>query len=385
MSIYIDLNRTDNIMIHDSKNNSLIAQMLEFCNESITLVDYDSTERHLVYVNKQFEKVTGYCRDDVLGSNCRFLQGPDTDPAAVEEIRTAIRNFESCRVTLLNYRKDGDPFWNRLSLFPFRDPDSGKRYFAGFQLDVTAEIRAMQEIEEKLHTMPLGEELAHRSMAHMAHDLRNGLGYTINSMEFITACFDDLSRDELLEMARNIFEKNMHILSIMDGLLDHNRYRRGYMVPLQSGFDVKAMLDNEIRYAESAAGNKQISVNPELAAIEIHSDWDQLSSAFRNIMSNAIKFSPLGGSIDVLCRHDGDDVLIRVVDSGSGCDQETLAMLNHELPVRSTPGTAGEKGFGLGSMISVRTIKNLGGTITYANTATGGLEVSIRLPRHPAA
>lgn len=381
MSTHTDLVSIDNIMLRDSRNSNLIIRMLEFCNESITLVDHDSEERHLVYINRQFEKVTGYSREEVLGRNCRFLQGPDTDPAAVEEIKTAIHNFESCRVTLLNYRKDGEPFWNRLSLFPFHDPDTGKRYFAGFQLDVTTEISAMREIEEKLHTIPQEEELAHRSMAHMAHDLRNGLGYTINSMELITTFFDSLSRDELLEMARNIFEKNMHILSIMNGLLDYNRYRRGYMVPLQSRFNIKAMLDDEIRYAENAAHKKQIEFHLEIKAVDIYSDWDQLSSAFRNILSNAIKFTPVGGSIEILCQPEGNDLLIRIVDSGVGCDQETLNMLNRELPVRSMPGTAGEKGFGLGSMISVRAIKNLGGEIAYANTATKGLAVSIRLPQ----
>ena len=79
-----------------------------------------------------------YTREEVLGRNCRFLQGPGTDRRAVREIRKAIENRVECTVRLVNYTKSGQAFWNLFSLAPVLDSDGNVRYFIGVQVDVTA-------------------------------------------------------------------------------------------------------------------------------------------------------------------------------------------------------------------------------------------------------
>ena len=93
---------------------------LDVAAEGVTIADARLPDRPLIYVNEGFERVTGYPAAEVLGRNCRFLQGPDTDPAAVAEIRAAVAGERECVVEILNYRKDGTPFWNRLSITPGR-------------------------------------------------------------------------------------------------------------------------------------------------------------------------------------------------------------------------------------------------------------------------
>ena len=78
-----------------------------------------------------------YTREEVLGRNCRFLQGPDTDRRAVREIRSAIENRVECTVRLLNYTKQGRAFWNLFSIAPVLDANGNVRYFIGVQVDVT--------------------------------------------------------------------------------------------------------------------------------------------------------------------------------------------------------------------------------------------------------
>ena len=72
----------------------------------------------IVYVTPEFEQHTGYAREEVLGRNCRFLQGPDTDPKAVGALRYAVENMRPLEIELLNYRKDGSPYLNFLSIRP---------------------------------------------------------------------------------------------------------------------------------------------------------------------------------------------------------------------------------------------------------------------------
>ena len=88
--------------------------------EGITIADATAPDRPLIYVNQGFSRLTGYSVQETLGTNCRFLQGPDTDPLSVKQIRDAISAERHCEVELLNYRKDGTPFWNHF----FDNPNS---------------------------------------------------------------------------------------------------------------------------------------------------------------------------------------------------------------------------------------------------------------------
>src|SRR3972149_11799143 len=84
---------------------------LDVAAEGVTIVDARQPDRPLIYVNQGFERMTGYLVADVLGRNCRFLQGPETDAAAVAEIRAALSEHRECLVEVLNYRQDGTTFW----------------------------------------------------------------------------------------------------------------------------------------------------------------------------------------------------------------------------------------------------------------------------------
>jgi diguanylate cyclase (GGDEF)-like protein/PAS domain S-box-containing protein len=112
----------------------------------ISIVDMRVPEQPIVFVNPAFERLTGYGTEESIGRNCRFLQGPDTDPAAVAEIRAAIAESHDCTVQLLNYRKDGSTFWNELTLSPVRDESGIVTHYVGIQLDITARKQAQQAL-----------------------------------------------------------------------------------------------------------------------------------------------------------------------------------------------------------------------------------------------
>ena len=101
----------------------------------------------LIYANKGFERLTGYAVKDVIGKNCRFLQGEKTDEAAVDEIRQAIKKGEECTVELLNYKKDGTPFWNRLSISPLKNEEGVVTHYIGVQSDITELIETKERLE----------------------------------------------------------------------------------------------------------------------------------------------------------------------------------------------------------------------------------------------
>ena len=141
----------------DRRELALIA--VERTRTSMAVTDPRQPDDPMVLANRAFLKLTGYAADEIIGRNCRLLQGADTDPNAVEEIRAAIAAARETTVTLLNYRKDGTSFWNELHISPIHDDDGALLYFFSSQRDVSAlreverladaELRLLREVDHR--------------------------------------------------------------------------------------------------------------------------------------------------------------------------------------------------------------------------------------------
>jgi phosphoserine phosphatase RsbU/P len=114
---------------------------------SFTLAEVKDGAAPLVFVNPAFERTTGYTSEEAIGRDCSFLQGKETDPSTVAAIASAIENGQSITVTVLNYKKDGTPFWNELSLSPVANGTDTPTHYVGVQSDVTERIQTQRHLE----------------------------------------------------------------------------------------------------------------------------------------------------------------------------------------------------------------------------------------------
>ena len=121
---------------------------IEAAHIGIVITDAQARGNPNIYVNPALSRITGYSHEELLGQNMRLLQGPDTDPAALEQIRQALENGESCEIVLKNYRKSGAPFWNELLISPVFDDKGKVTNYIGIQTDVTERRRAEQSWHE---------------------------------------------------------------------------------------------------------------------------------------------------------------------------------------------------------------------------------------------
>jgi PAS domain S-box-containing protein len=114
----------------------------------ITIADASKPDNPLIYVNDEFERLTGYRGDEVLDRNCRFLQGEDTREEPVAEMREAIAADEPVTVEVRNYRKDGTEFWNRVTIAPVENGIGEVTHYVGFQEDVTERKESEQTLQQ---------------------------------------------------------------------------------------------------------------------------------------------------------------------------------------------------------------------------------------------
>jgi len=124
----------------------VLTQILDTCVNGVTLTDPDLEDAPIVYANQAFVDICGYDQDEIVGRNCRFLQGSDRNQPELSLIRNTVKNCEAVEVTLRNYRKNGELFYNRLDVKPLKDNRGNVVYYLGVQYDITDLVRAKQEI-----------------------------------------------------------------------------------------------------------------------------------------------------------------------------------------------------------------------------------------------
>jgi len=150
------------------------------------VTDPNQQDNPIIFCNEAFERLTGYSNEELVGFNCRLMQGPETDPDTVTSIREAVADGRDVAVDILNYRKDGNTFWNALFISPVRDEDGRIVYFFSSQLDFSnvkgkeAELAAARHKAEEAvakRTSDLQASLAARSLLvhEVDHRVKNNL------------------------------------------------------------------------------------------------------------------------------------------------------------------------------------------------------------------
>jgi diguanylate cyclase (GGDEF)-like protein/PAS domain S-box-containing protein len=147
----IERNRTLETLQQTFQDRNLLTSAIANLNTGLVITDPNLPNNPIIFVNPGFTKITGYTAEEAIGRNCRFLQGAGTDQAAIQQIQAAIAVSQSVTCTLLNYRKDGTPFWNELMISPVFNSEGTLTHFIGLQTDATERQQAQQTLEKLRH------------------------------------------------------------------------------------------------------------------------------------------------------------------------------------------------------------------------------------------
>lgn len=174
-------------------NDALLVKALKHVSNGVVITDLRQKDNPIIYVNDAFTKITGYSREEVLGKNCRFLQGKDTDEEELNKVRYALRNKTKVFAVLKNYRKDKVHFWNELYISPIRDASGAARYFVGIQNDITERIKAQEELQNyKRYLEKLVDERT-KELTNSNRELRDEIEQRRKAQEKISSLYKEIS------------------------------------------------------------------------------------------------------------------------------------------------------------------------------------------------
>ena len=349
--------------------------------QGLVITDPNRPDNPIVYVSPGFERITGYLSEEVIGRNCRFLQGRDTDPSAETRMHEAIRTGEACTVELLNYRKDGTPFWNELSISPVRDATGSLTHFVGVQTDVTAR----RKLEQQFHQAQKMEVLG-RLAGGIAHDFNNLLtiisGYSELILETMPSKDPDRSAVEAISEAgeraasltRQLLLFSRHAV-LETKVLDLNQVVRETQQML------RRMIGEDIQFSAVLA--------PNISRVRV--DPGQIGQVLMNLAVNSRDAMPRGGKLTIETSDvefdeadgithgslpPGRYVRLAVTDNGCGMAADVKAHIFEPFFTTKSVG----KGTGLGLATVYGIVKQSGGTIEIYSEIGHGTTFKIYLP-----
>ena len=369
----------------EDKHHDIFFAAVETTRMPMIVTDPHQADNPIIFVNRAFERMTGYTRDELIGTNCRFLQGAETDREVVSELRLAIQEQREFSTEIINYRKDGSSFWNALFVSPVFNRSGELVYFFGSQLDVSRR----RDAEESLHQAQKMESLGQLTGG-IAHDFNNLLQVISGHNEVMLALVDhpDIDVGRLRRAGEAVRDASERAAKLTHQLLAFSRKQRleGRLLNLNG------IVDGMSEMASRAMGDHVVietDLAPDLWTCRV--DPTQAEVALLNILINARDAMPGGGTVTIKTANrviddeetiqlkglpNGSYVTISVTDVGSGMPPEILSRVME--PFFTTKGEG--KGTGLGLAMVYGFAKQSGGTVVIYSGVGKGTTVRLLFP-----
>jgi len=331
---------------------------LECASEGIVITDALQPDNPIVYVNQGFRTITGYKDSDVLGKNCRFMRGQETAEKTTENIREALRSGQPFSSEIVNYRKNGDRFWNQLHISPVRDASKRITHFVGIQLDVTRLKEAEKELEQSRERLAIAESF--RSVSEMAagvaHEINNPMCVIYHRARQALRLLKEKEHGKLSEADRQELKVGLESIETMGARVSAIVREMQVFTSASKGSPREVialgnLVDSAVAMHRTAAKILSINVTKAFSPdIAVEANALQLEHVFSNLLANAIDAvtSLESREITVTAQQLGDRVEIRIRDSGPRISDDIAGRVFMPFFTTKDPG----KGTGLGLAIA---------------------------------
>ncbi len=340
----------------------------------VVITDASQPDNPIIYCNPATQLITRYTPSEMIGKNCRILQGEDRDQKGLEKLRKAIKDQRECKVIIKNYRKDGTMFWNELSISPVYNAKDQVTHFVGFQNDITAQVEAEEALKssrKKLETM--NEEL--KDFAHIvSHDLKAPLRAISSLSQWIVQDYGEQLDDDGKKQFDLLSGRVKKMENLIDGILQYSRASNGE--DEREDVDLKLIVQE---VADMLSPPKHIEVKIQDVLPTLNLAKTRIQQVFQNIMSNAIKYNDKErGLITIDCKKEENEWIFSIADNGPGIEQkhfDKVFQIFQTLDVKESYESTG-----IGLTIVKKTIELHGGKIWLESEMGKGTTFYFSIP-----
>ncbi len=371
-------------LIRLAGENRRLAAAVNATEVGVVIADMRDEERPLIFVNPAFTRMTGYSAEEVIGRNCKFLQGPDSDAQTVELLGKALAEGRPIQTESRNRRKDGTPFWTRLTLDPVYGDDGKLQYFVGLQQDITEQKQAEQELRDTKEMAELASRAKSDFLATMSHELRTPLNAIIGFSDILKdSLFGPLS-ERYRSYAKDIHNSGLHLLELINDILDLSKAEAGRIELHLEPIDLRATIERGISMIRHRAEQGGVKLRSDLPADLpwLEADQLRLKQILINLLTNAVKFSPPGSTVTASAALEEGRLRVAVTDQGIGMAAEDIPRaLEPFVQIDSALArTRQREGTGLGLPLSQRLAHMHGADFVVDSELDRGTTVTLRFP-----
>lgn len=345
------------------------------------IVITDLTGR-IEYANQQFSTITGYTNEEAIGKNPSILRSGFHSREFYQEMWNTIMSGRTWTGEIYNRRKDGSFFWEAATIAPILNEKGETINLVAIKQDVTAKKLAEIALIESQKTLKELNDTKNRLFSIIGHDLRGPIG---SMRSFLEVLIDDPDYEDthyLKESLKVLLSSTTTTFELLENLLLWAKSQQNEIVFQPEDTDLHQIVDMNMALVSEMAKKKEIFIHNQIPDPQlICMDKNMIMTVIRNLLTNAIKFTKSGGNIHLSLQEELSSFTVCIQDEGVGMAPEVVERLFNPKVNYSTPGTAGEKGSGLGLLICSDFIERHNGKIWVESEKGVGSTFKFSIPK----
>lgn len=345
---------------------------------SIVITDIDG---NIEYVNPFFCEFNGYTYEEVIGQNPRILNSGKNSPELFKNLWSTILGGNIWTGEIENKKKNGELYWESARIAPITDDDGVIINFVAVKEDITEQKTYQVRIEQSERDLRDLNAKKDKFFSIIAHDLRSPFVGLVGLTDLLKDNYKELSEEKLAYYLKYASEASHNVFKLLENLLEWSRSQTGKIEFKPERIVLTELIQDAFGVLNIFANQKEINlVNYAYANTELLADKNMVFTILRNLISNAVKYTPRGGRIEIDAAVNNNFATISVKDSGVGIPEDKQKRLFKIEENYTTPGTEKEKGSGLGLILCKEFVEKHNGRIWCQSTEGNGSIFYFTLP-----
>jgi PAS domain S-box-containing protein len=362
----------------DEEQIKLFGKAIERSPLSIVITDINGK---IEYINPKFTELTGYSFDDILGKNPRILKGRNNESSIYKKLWETILAGKQWFGELENKKKNGDFFWESISISPIFDSQHEITHFVGVKEDITEKRKMLLDLMEAKNRAEDSDQLKSAFLANMSHEIRTPLNGILGFASLLSD--SNLNLSDIKEYAEIINQSGNRLLDLINNIIDISKIESGNINLTIGNVNPYKLINDLVTSFSIISKVKSISINLKISEkhkdLIIKTDISKVTQLLSNLINNAIKFTQKG-TIDVGFDVEVGSIKFFVKDSGIGISESQIPHIFERFYQVDTSFSRNHEGAGLGLSICKGIVNLLNGSIEITSQVNKGSTFNVILP-----